>query len=164
MQSFFFHFCWLDFLRMTKSIYFDIFSYSWFHRISCNFYLLISNVKLFLYVNVMIISLRSVLHVSKNTKWLVWLIDRHYFYWAWKHIRHIRHTSQVSMSKKCPNTEFFLARISCIWTEYVPDITPCLDNFPAVFVNIDYLLNCIVLKLLQWLQEWYIFTTFFFAC
>ena len=65
----------------------------------------------FLYVNVRIISLRSVLHVSKNTKLLVWLIDRHYFYWTWKHRRHIQHTLQVSMSKKCPNTEFFLACI-----------------------------------------------------
>ena len=37
----------------------------------------------------------------------------------------------VTLREKCPNTELFLVRISCIRTEYGPEITPYFDTFHA---------------------------------
>ena len=42
--------------------------------------------------------------------------------------------ASLSLREKCPNTDFFLVRISLIRTEYGPEKTPYLDTFHAVYV------------------------------
>ena len=40
------HICWINFWAWQKSISFDIFSCSWFYKVTCHFFILISNVNL----------------------------------------------------------------------------------------------------------------------
>ena len=42
-----------------------------------------------------------------------------------------------TLREKCPNTEFFLVRISRIRAEYGLEKTPYLDTFHAVIVDYD---------------------------
>ena len=42
-----------------------------------------------------------------------------------------------TLREKCPNTEFFLVRISSIWAEYGLEKTPYLVTFHAVIVDYD---------------------------